>query len=82
MLKFVVRRLLQMVLVFFGATVILFSALFLFGNPVENLEFVHTLETILGKKAQIIDTPTPASEPLITYADVSKAKRGRCSGSA
>jgi oligopeptide transport system permease protein len=36
-LKFVVRRLLQMVLVFFGATIILFSALFLFGNPVENL---------------------------------------------
>ena len=37
MLKFVVRRVLQMVLVFFGATMILFSALFLFGNPVENL---------------------------------------------
>ncbi len=37
MLKFVVRRLLQTVLVFFGATVILFSALFLFGNPVSNL---------------------------------------------
>ncbi len=37
MLKFVVRRMLQMVLVFFGATIILFSALFLFGNPVNNL---------------------------------------------
>ena len=37
MLKFVTRRLLQMVLVFFGATIILFSALFLFGNPVENI---------------------------------------------
>ncbi len=37
MLKFIVRRLLQMILVFFGATLILFSALFLFGNPVENL---------------------------------------------
>lgn len=37
MLKFVIRRLLQMVLVFFGATIILFSALFLFGNPVDNL---------------------------------------------
>jgi oligopeptide transport system permease protein len=36
-LKFIVRRLLQMVLVFFGATIILFSALFLFGNPVVNL---------------------------------------------
>jgi oligopeptide transport system permease protein len=36
-LKFIIRRLLQMVLVFFGATIILFSALFLFGNPLENL---------------------------------------------
>ena len=45
------------------------------GSPVDNLEFVHTLEELLGKKAKIIDTPTPASEPLITYADVSKAKR-------
>ena len=45
------------------------------GNPVENLEFVKTLEDLLGKKAKIIDTPTPASEPLITYADVSKAKK-------
>jgi UDP-glucuronate 4-epimerase len=45
------------------------------GNPVENLDFVKTLESILGKKAHIIDTPTPASEPLITYADVSKARR-------
>ena len=45
------------------------------GNPVENLEFVQTLEQILGKRAEIIDTPTPASEPLITYADVSKAGR-------
>ena len=45
------------------------------GSPVENLEFVKTLEDILGKKAQIIDTPTPASEPLVTFADVSKAGR-------
>jgi UDP-glucuronate 4-epimerase len=44
------------------------------GNPVMNLEFVHTLESLLGQKAKIIDTPTPASEPLITYADVTKAK--------
>ncbi len=53
MLKFIVRRLLQMVLVFFGATIILFSALFLFGNPVVNLTgsghartpaVIHTLE--------------------------------------
>jgi UDP-glucuronate 4-epimerase len=45
------------------------------SNPVENLEFVKVLEDLLGKKASIVDTPTPASEPLITYADVSKAGR-------
>jgi UDP-glucuronate 4-epimerase len=45
------------------------------GCPVENLEFVEILESLLGKKAKMIDTPTPPSEPLITYADVSKAKR-------
>lgn len=45
------------------------------GSPVENLEFVRTLESILGKRAEITDTPTPASEPLVTFADVSKARR-------
>lgn len=45
------------------------------SNPVENLAFVATLERLLGKKAQMVDTPTPPSEPLITYADVSKAGR-------
>jgi UDP-glucuronate 4-epimerase len=45
------------------------------GCPVENLRFVEILESLLGKKAIIADTATPASEPLITYADVSKAKR-------
>ncbi len=45
------------------------------ASPVENLEFVRVLEDLLGKKAVIVDTPTPASEPLITYADVSKATR-------
>jgi UDP-glucuronate 4-epimerase len=45
------------------------------GCPVENLEFVKILESLLGKKAKIADTPTPPSEPLITYADVSKANK-------
>jgi UDP-glucuronate 4-epimerase len=45
------------------------------GCPVENLEFVRILESLLGRPAKIQDTPTPPSEPLITYADVSKAKR-------
>lgn len=45
------------------------------ANPVENLEFVRTLENLLGKKAEVIDTPTPASEPLVTFANVDKARR-------
>lgn len=44
------------------------------GNPVLNIDFVKTLERLLGKPAKWADTPTPASEPLITYADVTKAK--------
>ncbi len=43
--------------------------------PVENLTFVRTLERLLGREAKIVDTPVPSSEPLITYADVSKAGR-------
>ena len=45
------------------------------SNPVENLEFVRVLETLLKREAKIVDTPTPVSEPLITYADVTKARR-------
>jgi UDP-glucuronate 4-epimerase len=45
------------------------------SNPVENLDFVRTLEKLLKREAKIVDTPTPSSEPLITYADVSKAAR-------
>jgi UDP-glucuronate 4-epimerase len=45
------------------------------SRPVENLQFVSILEKKLDRKAKIIDAPTPPSEPLITYADVSKANR-------
>jgi oligopeptide transport system permease protein len=57
MLKFIIRRLLQMILVFFGATIILFSALFLFGDPANNLtgagkvpspQLVHQLDVKYG----------------------------------
>ncbi|MCL2641217.1 MAG: GDP-mannose 4,6-dehydratase [Phycisphaerales bacterium] len=44
------------------------------SNPVENLRFVQVLEGLLGKKAEILDTPTPASEPQISYANVAKAR--------
>jgi len=45
------------------------------GRPIENLEFVKILERLLGKSATLKDAPTPPSEPLITFADVSKAQR-------
>jgi UDP-glucuronate 4-epimerase len=45
------------------------------GNPVENLRFVRILEGLVGRDAIIQDTPTPPSEPLVTYADISKAAR-------
>jgi UDP-glucuronate 4-epimerase len=45
------------------------------SRPVENLAFVSILEQLLGRSAQRNDTPAPASEPIITYADVTKARR-------
>jgi UDP-glucuronate 4-epimerase len=44
------------------------------GRPIENLRFVQILEELVGKKAIIKDAPAPASEPAVTYADISKAK--------
>lgn len=43
------------------------------GSPVENIEFVRILEELTGKKAKIVDAPTPPSEPMVTFADISKA---------
>ena len=45
------------------------------SRPVENIEFVRILEKLLGKQAIIKETPAPASEPIVTYADVSKARK-------
>ena len=45
------------------------------GSPVKNIDFVRTLEQLLGRKAKIENAPTPPSEPLITFADISKAKK-------
>ncbi|HEX8463116.1 MAG TPA: NAD-dependent epimerase/dehydratase family protein [Abditibacterium sp.] len=45
------------------------------GRPVENLQFVRILEELLNRRAQITDAPCPASEPLETFADISKARR-------
>lgn len=45
------------------------------GQPVENLCFIEILEELLGQNAVKIDVPCPPSEPLVTYANVSKARR-------
>jgi UDP-glucuronate 4-epimerase len=45
------------------------------SQPVENSHFVQILEELVGRKAEIIDTPTPPSEPLISYADITKARQ-------
>jgi UDP-glucuronate 4-epimerase len=45
------------------------------SRPVENLDFVRILEELIGRKAKVVETPAPASEPAVTYADVSKAGR-------
>jgi UDP-glucuronate 4-epimerase len=45
------------------------------GNPVENRRFVEVLENLLGQRAQINAVPAPVSEPLETFADISKAKQ-------
>ncbi len=45
------------------------------SRPIENLEFVKILERLLGKSATLSDAPTPPSEPLITFANVGKARQ-------
>jgi len=45
------------------------------GRPVENVDFVRILENLLGREAKRKEIPAPASEPIVTFADTSKAKR-------
>lgn len=45
------------------------------SNPVENLEFVKVIEKLIGKSAKVVETPAPPSEPIVTYADVSQARK-------
>ena len=45
------------------------------GNPVENLHFVRVLEELLDRRAIVENVPCPPSEPLETFADISKARR-------
>jgi oligopeptide transport system permease protein len=83
-LKFVVRRLLQMVLVFFGATIILFSSLFVFGNPVETLTgggrartpaVIHQLEQKYGLNQPIYVQYYKYVEGLVVRFDLGTSYR-------
>lgn len=44
------------------------------GEPVLMADFVHILEKLIGQPALINDLPAPPSEPLATFADVSRAR--------
>ena len=79
MLKFIIRRLLQMILVFFGATIILFSALFLFGDPANNLtgagkapsaNLVHQLDIKYGLKKPLYVQYYKYVEGLVVRGDL------------
>jgi len=45
------------------------------SNPVQLIDFIQTLEKVTGLKARIESGPLPATDPPITFADTSKAKR-------
>jgi len=45
------------------------------SKPIVMRDFVTLIEELLGRKAKIISPPLPPSEPPITYADISKARR-------
>ncbi|RMG40109.1 MAG: NAD-dependent epimerase/dehydratase family protein [Candidatus Dadabacteria bacterium] len=44
------------------------------GEPVAMTEFMEITREISGKTPKIVDVRAPASEPKITYADISKAR--------
>lgn len=44
------------------------------GMPVRMADFVELIEKLVGKSAKMETPPAPASEPVITYADIKKAK--------
>ncbi|PDW02933.1 NAD-dependent epimerase/dehydratase family protein [Candidatus Viridilinea mediisalina] len=45
------------------------------AKPIEMHRFVELIETITGLQAQIENRPLPATEPLITFANSTKAER-------
>jgi UDP-glucuronate 4-epimerase len=44
------------------------------GEPIVMSDFIHILEDLIGKKAKIVNTPAPSSEPKVTFANIDKAK--------
>jgi UDP-glucuronate 4-epimerase len=45
------------------------------GEPVKMADFVTLVEALVGKSARMETPPAPASEPPITYADITQARR-------
>jgi len=45
------------------------------SKPVVMKDFVSIIEGLVGRKANIVALPLPASEPPLTYADISKARQ-------
>jgi len=45
------------------------------GEPVVLNDFIHIIESLVGRKAIIEHAPLPPTEPSITYSDTSKATR-------
>ena len=45
------------------------------SKPVKMRDFVSVIERLVGREARIVSPPLPASEPPLTCADISKARR-------
>lgn len=45
------------------------------GEPVLMADFVGIIEKLVGKAAMVTTPPAPASEPIITFANIDKARR-------
>jgi UDP-glucuronate 4-epimerase len=45
------------------------------SKPIVMRDFVTIIEELLGRRAKIVSSPLPPTDPPITYADISKARR-------
>jgi UDP-glucuronate 4-epimerase len=46
-----------------------------YGNPISMRDFVDTIEEFSGRTINTINTPTPPSDPPITFCNNEKARR-------